>query len=317
LYQRLASGTASYYERYAAENLDLIATRSHVEPLSEFEKNFIIYDEDGEEALSMEFFSLSMKDGLQKHSERLEFLYDIDVERPPPTPPQKIEVNQSVCEVLEVLEEKASEDLKSLVEEPHYVGFEKEQSHLNCTQVEFGVSHFCKVHSFNSLINVRQERSTEKAHDGRASMFMRNILTLSSKRTPEPIKWDEEFHLMPGTLMIYAPPNSGKTTFNRENGLKFYDTDVSHYAHGVVLTNCDYFAWLWGKSGQRVIFIIPSMTEFRRRVKFLPGYKDSWYQDVLQHSIGLTLHSDKYVSDILKYEDKKIKVCGEWSCPSK
>jgi hypothetical protein len=318
VYSRLASGAASCYEIYAARSLDLITTPIEQEPLSDSEREFIVYDEDGEPCLSLEYFSMSVENGLQKHSNELQFLYDTPAEESgnvEPSNENTLDVDPSgQYIVLDEAECRESDDLEGDTSCDDRGGrFNFEQQERKCSQIDFesGINYL-RIHSFQSLIEVRSERSSNEVFQGRTSTFRRGKSVYSSIRSLEPIRRDETFYLMPGTILIYAPPNSGKSHFNQMYGNRFYDTDFSVYGHGIILTNCHYFAWLWGNSGQRVIYLLPSKKCFYERTNHLPDFRESWYDDAARHSIGLTLLSDKYVSEVIQFNDNEIKIVGQW-----
>lgn len=114
--------------------------------------------------------------------------------------------------------------------------------------------------------------------------------------------------------LIYAPPCSGKTTFN--DG-RLSDTDDlfswrMDTKHGI--TNMSHLL----KYARKSVAIIPSKREFERRCKIrgLP-YTDQWYQDALDNSADATVVvlSDGFVSDILtdeQYTDfSKLEAAAE------
>lgn len=104
--------------------------------------------------------------------------------------------------------------------------------------------------------------------------------------------------------LIYAPPGSGKSTFNKDG--KYYDTDYVPCWKGmkadISLTNIHSKI----KDCRESLAIIPSRECFMKRCRARGlDVKEQWYDDVLESAKHAThvIYSDEYLSDIFVTSD--------------
>lgn len=111
-----------------------------------------------------------------------------------------------------------------------------------------------------------------------------------------------EHYAIESARLIYAPPNSGKSTWlASQSGLNVYDTDHAELPASpeLVLTNRHNLL----KYARKSIAIVPSKAEFNRRCTERGlDVKDQWYSDVL-HNVyyaDKVIISNAHVDEVLK-----------------
>lgn len=106
----------------------------------------------------------------------------------------------------------------------------------------------------------------------------------------------------PFEYLIYAPPCSGKSSFNYSTGFGWNDTDHMCQWKSLkqkrVLTNMPHLL----KYAKRSLAILPTRCEFERRCRARGlDYQDTWYDDLQKECQEATvvLRTDKMMSDAL------------------
>lgn len=99
---------------------------------------------------------------------------------------------------------------------------------------------------------------------------------------------------------LYAPPNSGKTTLNKQYR-SFLDTDWMYYwpylnGSPAIITNMSHFV----DKSARFVGVVPTFEKFKRRCKDIPNYEDMWYEDMLDNVLkgNIIILSNKVLNQI-------------------